>query len=52
MDSLLEIGWEGHVLGRYIIGIILLERRGQRRTCGTREHTVHVCEVPFDVHRL
>jgi hypothetical protein len=25
MDSLLEIGWEGHVLGRYIIGIILLQ---------------------------
>ena len=32
MDALLGIGWEGHVLGRYIIGIILLERRGQRDT--------------------
>lgn len=42
MDSLLGIGWEGHVLGRYIIGIILLERRGQRRT-HDRERTYTSC---------
>jgi len=27
MDPLLGIGWEGHVLGRYIRGIILLVER-------------------------
>jgi hypothetical protein len=47
MDSLLEIGWEGHVLGRYIIGIILLERRGQRRKCGTKRTYSSRLRSPF-----
>src|SRR6267154_381452 len=39
MDSLLEIGWEGHVLGRYIIGIILLERRSKTNVWHKRTYS-------------
>jgi hypothetical protein len=35
-DSLVETGWEGHVLGRYSIGRTLLEGRDQRYTTGTK----------------
>jgi len=39
MDSLLEIGWEGHVLGKYIIGIILLETESKTNVRHKNTHS-------------
>ena len=47
MDSLLGIGWEGHILGRYNMGIILLERWGQRGMRDTKRTYSSCLRSPF-----
>lgn len=47
MDSLLGTGWEGHFLGRYNIGTILLEGRGQRRMCDAKRTYSSCLRSPF-----
>jgi len=45
-ESKLGIGWEGHVLGRYMIGIILLGER-QKGTSGTKRTYSSCLRSPF-----
>lgn len=47
MASLWGTGWEGHVLGRYNTGIVLLERQGQRGTRDTKRTYSSCLRRPF-----
>jgi len=50
MDSLLGIGWEGHVLGRYIIGIILLEGRSSKNESVAKETIQLMSAKPLSMY--